>query len=214
MPCLNEKLHLIFLFMPPTPPILALSRGQLAWALARGEAPSDLLLSQLRYLRQIGIPFADGERGAGRGHRITYDFHDLMETGVAYEALRLGVQPRLLQMLIDERSKYHAFFDFAYGEIKEAAWSSSWIRSKGREHPGMLHQELLIRTQDRFDQEPGNITIIGFDPDAPTYNLPFGTLVEEMPDQLPRVVIPVKRLILELVTFATEAPATRPGPKS
>lgn len=200
--------------MTSRPPQLSLSRGQLAWALARGEEPSDLLLSQIRYLRQLGIPFADGERGSGRGHRITYDFHDLMETGVAFEAIRLGLPPRLLHMLIEERAKYHAFYDFAYGELPEAAWQSSWIRSKGKEVPFLLKDELLIRMQGRFDDAPGKVTMTGLDPDAPLGDLPFGTLVEEIPGQEPRVVIPVKRLMLELVTYAKEAPATRPGPKA
>jgi hypothetical protein len=43
-----------------------------AWALARGQPPSDQLIDQLRYLRQLGVPFSKAELGAGSGNRIRY----------------------------------------------------------------------------------------------------------------------------------------------
>jgi len=39
------------------PTELSLTHGQVAWALARGEPPAALLIDQLRYLRQLGVPF-------------------------------------------------------------------------------------------------------------------------------------------------------------
>jgi hypothetical protein len=44
---------------------LSLTHGQVAWALARGQPPSDQLIDQLRYLRQLGVPFSKAELGAG-----------------------------------------------------------------------------------------------------------------------------------------------------
>ena len=43
----------------------SLTLGQVAWALARGQRPSDQLIDQLRYLRQLGVPFSKAELGAG-----------------------------------------------------------------------------------------------------------------------------------------------------
>jgi hypothetical protein len=40
------------------PTKLNLTHGQVAWALARGAPPAALLLDQLRYLRQLGVPFS------------------------------------------------------------------------------------------------------------------------------------------------------------
>jgi len=44
------------------PTELSLTHGQVAWALARGEPPAALLIDQLRYLRQLGVPFCSPRR--------------------------------------------------------------------------------------------------------------------------------------------------------
>jgi hypothetical protein len=78
-----------------TPPLdLHLTHGQVAWTLARGLPPSRALLDQLRYLRQLGVPFPKDELGGGRGHRIWYGFDQLIELGVAVFGLRRGMAPR------------------------------------------------------------------------------------------------------------------------
>ena len=63
---------------------LSLTHGQVAWALARGQQPSDQLIDQLRYLRQLGVPFSKHELGGGRGNRIRYGFDQLIELGPHY----------------------------------------------------------------------------------------------------------------------------------
>jgi len=68
--------------------------GQVAWALARGQPPSEQLIDQLRYLRQLGVPFSKAELGAGSGHRIRYGFDHLIELGVAVFGLERGMRPR------------------------------------------------------------------------------------------------------------------------
>jgi len=73
------------------PTELSLTHGQVAWALARGQPPTALLLDQLRYLRQLGVPFSKSELGGGRGNRIHYGFDHLIELGGAvWSAARPG----------------------------------------------------------------------------------------------------------------------------
>ena len=83
---------------------LSLTHGQVAWVLARGEQPSALLLDQLRYLRQLGVPFSKEELGGGRGNRIRYGFDHLIELGVALFGLQRGMAPReVVRILVEHR---------------------------------------------------------------------------------------------------------------
>jgi len=50
----------------------------------------------LRYLRQLGVPFAKEELGGGHGNRIRYGFDHLIELGVALFGLQRGMAPREL----------------------------------------------------------------------------------------------------------------------
>ena len=197
-------------------PRLRLSFGQLSWAIARGQEPTDELKARLRYLRQLGIPVGDGEpgRGAGQGRRIEYDFYDLIETGVAVEALRLRIKPQDVQMLVRQRRACRHIFRQAYERVVPGAWEAPWIRERSAHQQIFMADDVLLRLHDRFDQNPGTISVVGLDNSLPDTGLPPGTSVEVLPGQAPAVLISVTRLILELVTWAKEAPATRPGPKS
>src|ERR1700732_3703192 len=73
---------------------LSLTHGQVAWVLARGQQPSALLLDQLRYLRQLGVPFSKEELGGGSGNRIRYGFDHLIELGGALVGLARGMAAR------------------------------------------------------------------------------------------------------------------------
>jgi len=88
------------------PTELSLTHGQVAWALARGEPPATLLIDQLRYLRQLGVPFSKSELGSGRGNRIRYGFNHLIELGVALFGLQRGLAPReVAGILVDHRAE-------------------------------------------------------------------------------------------------------------
>jgi hypothetical protein len=83
---------------------LSLTHGQVAWVLARGQQPRALLLDQLRYLRQLGVPFSKEELGGGRGNRIRYGFDHLIELGVALFGLQRGMAPReVAEILVEHR---------------------------------------------------------------------------------------------------------------
>src|SRR4051794_38383229 len=102
---MDEILHSIGDAVNPVPR-LSLSHGQVAWALARGMPPSRQLLDQLRYLRQLGVPFRESELGTGRGYRVRYGFDQLIELGVALFGLRRGMTPReVADLLVGNRAR-------------------------------------------------------------------------------------------------------------
>src|SRR5260370_39439402 len=83
------------------PPLdLSLTHGQVAWVLSRGLTPTAEVFDQIRYLRQLGVPFTKQELGMGRGNRIRYGFDHLIELGVALFGLRRGMAPREVAALL------------------------------------------------------------------------------------------------------------------
>jgi hypothetical protein len=189
-------------------PTLALSHGQVLWCLAGGEEPSSQLVTRVRYLRKkLGIPFSDGELGAGRGVRILYDFYRFIEIGVAYEAMRQRIPPRLLEQLVDQRGSFHNVYRAAYAEI---ARHPSLFEGDPRAF-AIFEEDFLIGFSDHFSKAPGKVTLATPDPSK---GRRFGDLIEE--DELGEgtAVIQLKSLMLRLLMLADAAPATRPGPKN
>src|SRR5229473_2796401 len=85
-------------------PELELSHGQVLWALASGRSPDQRLIDEVRYLRQLGVPFRSSELGRGRGNRLRYRYEHLLELGVAVFALHRGLKPReIAQFLVPKR---------------------------------------------------------------------------------------------------------------
>src|SRR4249919_2094262 len=103
--------------MAPSVPPLALSHGQVLWCLAGGKEPLPPLPDQVRYLRQLLIPFEESEMGQGRGVRLSYGFYHLIEVGIAHEGLRRRIEPRLLKMLVDERAGFRRAYRDAYLQL-------------------------------------------------------------------------------------------------
>lgn len=190
-------------------PALQLSSGQLLWALNRGRPPSPRLRNELRYLRQLGVPHAEDAVGEGRGNRLRYGYEELIEVGVAMDAIRRGMKPReAAQLLIRERPTFRTLFRQALEEQPEAALTSDWVKSRGKFIP-MLSQDLQLRLHDRYTATPGTFQIIKADGDTAPADL-FG-MSEVFADGEQRVLIPLTRLALELLAWALEVPAIRPG---
>jgi hypothetical protein len=192
-------------------PRLRLTHGQVAWTLSMGQPPTKVVLAQLRYLRTLGIPFADAQRAAGRGNRVTYGFYDLIETGMAFEALRRGVPPRHLKQLVDERRGFRRVYKRAYQEIPEAAYVQSWVKSRGEERV-LLGEEYFVYIEGRFSPDPGHIELPPLE--EAKASMDFGDLVDRSPSGADRVVLQIKRLMIPLLAWAAEAPVTPPGPKA
>ena len=110
---------------------LSLTHGQVAWALARGRPPDALLIDQLRYLRQLGVPFSKSELGGGRGNRIRYGFDQLIELGVALFGLQRGMAPReVAGILVEHRAELRRYYREIVAALPAAAFGPLLTNSK------------------------------------------------------------------------------------
>lgn len=188
-------------------PVLTLSHGQVLWCLAGGRPASPPLPDQVRYLRQLGIPFDEAEVGQGRGNRLSYGFYELMELGMATEALRLRIPPRYLAAFSEDRKRYRHLYREAYSEL---AVRPAIFDSTERSRP-MLEEEFYLRLHDRYSDTPGVIRPV-FEANSDT-GRKFGDWIEIYENEPPRDVIPVKAFMVVWLRLARVAPETSPGPK-
>ena len=189
---------------------LALTHGQVAWALARGEPPSAQLIDQLRYLRQLGVPFSKAELGSGSGHRIRYGFDHLIELGVAIFGLERGVRPReVARILVDHRAELRRCYRDTVAELPESAFEADWVKSRGAVQP--IINERFLRLYDRYSEQPGSFELVPGD--ALAAFMQFAMAVERYPGGEIRTALPLIRLVTELVAWAREAPEIKPGRK-
>lgn len=194
--------------MAPSVPHLNLSHGQVLWCLAGGREASPPLPDQVRYLRQLGIPFAPSELGQGRGVRLSYGFYHLIEIGIAYDALRLRIPPRYLAILVDDRTRYRNLYREAYRQLAE---NPKLFEAPPGRSCSIFGEEFYLRLHDRYSDTPGEITPV-FEPGSSTARK-FGDWVEQYEGEADRDVIPLKTRMLELLRLAKDAPITKPGPK-
>ena len=190
---------------------LSLTHGQVAWALARGQPPSDQLIDQLRYLRQLGVPFSKAELGAGSGNRIRYRFDHLIELGVAVFGLERGMRPReVAKILVGHRAEFRRFFRDTLAALPEDAFRAEWVKSRGAMVP-FIKEERFLRLHDRYSERPGSFELVPGDSfDAFRQ---FATVTERYPGSDFKTLLPLTRLVLELVAWAREAPEIKPGRK-
>lgn len=191
-------------------PALRLTHGQVLWALSRGRPPARRLIDQVRYLRLLGIPFRPGELGTGRGNRVRYGYEHLIELGVGIWALERGVKPReIAKMLVGHRKLCRDLYRRALIDQPEQAFEAEWVKSRGRIVP-VLQQEIFLRLHDRYSEAPGRIEML--DQHEIKSLSDFFLLAEQYPGAQTRTLLPVTRLVLELVAWAREAPELKPGP--
>ena len=97
-----------------------------------GRPPSDRLIDQLRYLRQLEVPFSKAELGAGSGNRIRYGFDQLIELGVAVFGLERGMRPReIARILVDHRGEFRRLYRDTAAALPEDAFAAEWVKSRG-----------------------------------------------------------------------------------
>jgi hypothetical protein len=187
---------------------LNLTHGQVAWVLSRGQPPSALLLDQLRYLRQLGVPFSKEELGGGRGNRIRYGFDHLIELGVALFGLQRGMAPReVVRILVEHRVELRRCYRDTGADLDTSAFEAEWVKSRGAVVPIM--NEICLRLHDRYSERPGTFELVGGDAFAALMELE--TITETYPGGEVRTLLPLTRLIVELVAWAREAPEIKPG---
>jgi hypothetical protein len=188
-------------------PKLSLSHGQVLWALSHGMPASQDTVDQVRYLRLLGVPFGSDDLGVGSGNRISYRFEHLIELALALFGLRRGMKPKdIAGMLVKNRAQLRRLYRQAFQEQPQAALKAEWVKSRGRIVP-LLGDEIFLRLHDRHSEAPGKLEVLG-----PDQAVPLG-LAELYPGEQTRTLVPLTRLVLELVAWATEAPQTRPGPQ-
>jgi hypothetical protein len=191
-------------------PNLNLTHGQVLWTLSRGVTPDPILIDQLRYLRRLGVPFSRSELGSGKGNRVWYRYEHLIEVGVAVFALQRGMKPREVpQFLVQQRKYLRTLYRKALSDQPEAGLRAEWVKSRGRLVP-LLGDEIFLRLHDRHSEAPGKIEML--EPSEIKDLSEFFMLGEKYPGEKTRTLLPLTRLVLELVAWADEAPEIRPGP--
>jgi hypothetical protein len=194
------------------PPLdLSLTHGQVAWVLSRGLTPTAEVFDQIRYLRQLGVPFTKEELGIGRGNRIRYGFDHLIELGVALFGLRRGMAPReVAALLVKHRDELRHCYRDTLARLPLEAFKAEWVKSRGALVP-IMREEIFIRMHDRYSQNPGTFEVVQGGGFASLMQL--NMIAEKYPGEEARMLLPLSRLILELVAWAREAPDIKPGRK-
>lgn len=195
--------------MPSVLPDLDLTLGQMLWAVRYGHEPDQHFRDQIRYLRLLDIPGASTAQASGPGKRIRYGFPDLIELGLAVTGLDLGFRPKdIAAVLVGQREGMHRLYAETWLELPDAALAGDWVKSRGRIKP-LIADELFIRLHDRRGGKWGQIDLVGSDEASDV--LPVLEPVERFGSEAPRRLIPLKRLMLQWVAWALEAPDIKPG---
>jgi hypothetical protein len=172
---------------------------------------SQVVQDDLRYLRQLGIPFEKSELGGGRGNPIRYRYDHLIEVGVAMFALQHGMRPRkVAEFLTKNRKDLRRMYRKAFLDQPETAITQDWVKSRGKQVP-YLANELFVRLHDRYSATPGKFDLLRHDEVADRRDV-FG-MAERFPGGETRTLVPLTKLVLQLVAWALDAPVTKPGPQ-
>ena len=71
--------------------------------------------------------------------------------------------------------------------------------------------EIFLRLHDRYSERPGSCELVAGDPFD--FLRQFATVTERYPGGEVRTLLPLTRLVIELVAWAREAPEIKPGRK-
>ena len=194
-----------------TIPTLHLTHGQVAWAICDGQPPDAKTLDQLRYLRQLGVPFPASKLGVGRGNRLTYHYNELIECGVAIWALRRGVRPRqAADFLVAERAPLRKIYRQTLRDQDDSAIGEPWVRSRGKVIP-TLNADNFIALYKKGNR-PGTTFETMTLAEAVEFNAALGDMVARNGHDV-QPLVPLGRLVIQLVTWALEAPDIKAGPR-
>ena len=200
--------------MNPHVPRLSLTHGQLAWVVALGQfLPPPRwrhLLAQLRYLRQLGIPFREAQRGKGRGHRIRYSYDELMEVAVGLYALRQEVRPHVIaKILLRNRARLRRVYREALAERPATALEQPWLPSRGT-IVALPEEARFLYVHNRYSNTPGQYELVV---PPPATDLSQSVEMEEVVavDDTTETWIPLTSLVWEMTYWAQRAPGITPG---
>lgn len=194
----------------PSLPDLALSHGQLLWAVSLGRDPSEEVRDRVRYLRLKGIPRPELAEGPGSGHQYVYTFDDLILVGLGLLALADGYKPgKLREYLVEERQRFLNIVHEAWLDLPEDILGDPVCKSRDA-HSIMYEYEFYVRLSGRSRQEDGRLEFVPMllEPNAPP------EMVELVPGELPAKLYPLKQWMPRWVAWALDAPQVRRGPKT
>lgn len=184
----------------------------MVWASCYGAKADQRVRDRLRYLRALGVPEGAVAGGAGRGNQLRYGFLDLVETGLGLTALGLGLRPAdIAAVLVGQRAVLRPIYARTWREIAEPALAAPWVRSRGR-IGAMVADEVIVRLHDRHVEPAKVFDLIGADEIGA--GLPMFEPIERVGGLPPRRLLPLKRLMIQWVAWAMEAPDIRPGRKA
>lgn len=183
-----------------------LSFGQVLYAISGSSHPSPVLVDRLRYLRRLGVPFAENE-SQGSGHRMSYTFDHLFECGLAIAAEDF-LKPQEVQQIIGN----HRIELRKVGRTTLAHIGGEWASILQGYDPGGAHDDRWrIVLTDRHDPEPCTFYLMGMGDRKP------GARATKSIHQLPQTAritgrhIALKPLVASLVFRGMQAPETKPG---
>jgi hypothetical protein len=120
------------------------------------------------------------------------------------------MRPReIARILVDHRGEFRRLYRDTAAALPEDAFAAEWVRSRGAMVP--LIEETFLRLHDRYSERPGSFELVPGDSFDPFRQ--FAAVTERYPGSDFKTVLPLTRLVTELVAWAREAPEIKPGPK-
>ena len=192
-------------------PPLTLTLGQVAWILALGQEPKRHMLDKLNYLRQLGIPFEQGQRQLGSGNRVSYSYAEMVEMGVGLWGLMHGVKPSVItKFLIGQRTSLRDLYVQALLELPPTALDAPWVRSRGKSG-AVRENDILLRLHDMYDKPLGKFEVV-FQKDLQNSSFDqFVNTVEITGLGSPKLLMPLTTMAIQWLAWALQAPPIRPG---
>ena len=120
------------------------------------------------------------------------------------------MRPReVARALVDHRAELRRCHRDTLAVLPESAFAAEWVKSRGAVVPFM--NETFLRLHDRYSERPGSFELVPGDSfDAFRQ---FAAVTERYPGSDFKTLLPITRLVLELVAWAREAPEIKPGRK-
>ena len=116
----------------------------------------------------------------------------------------------MARILIDRRDEFRRLFRDVLTALPAGSFGAEWVKSRGAIVP-LISGEIFMRLHDRYSEKPGTVELVPGDGFAAVIQL--RAVTETYPGGEVRTLLPLTRLVLELVAWAREAPEIKPGRK-
>jgi hypothetical protein len=124
--------------------------------------------------------------------------------------LERGMRPReTATILVDHRAEFRRLYRDTLAALPEDAFTAEWVKSRGAMVPFM--NESFLRLHDRYSERPGSFELVAGDSLDAFRQL--AAVTERYPGSDFKTLLPLTRLVIELVAWAREAPEIKSGRK-